>query len=73
MEEIGGYEKQPGVKYYDADYPSLNLEFKWNTAATVEVNTPAKGKVIVPKVSYCLNVHVKRVRTELAQGKLYDY
>ena len=72
-EEVGGYEKQPGVKYYDAKEPSLNLEFKWNSGNMVTVVTPKSGKVTVPEVCYALNVHVKQVKGELVQGKIYDY
>jgi hypothetical protein len=72
-EEVGGYEKQSSDKYYSASEPSLNLEFKWNSADTVTVTTPKKGKCTVPEVCYALNVHVKQVKAELVQGKLYDY
>jgi hypothetical protein len=73
-EEVGGYEKQPGVKYYDANVPSLNLEFKWLAVTEVKVKTPAKGEIMVPKVAYCLNVHVKEEKAELVQGKkFYQY
>ena len=72
-EEVGGYEKQPGDKYFNGKEPSLNLEFKWNSGDTVTIDAPRKGKVTVPKVCYALNVHVKQVKGTLDQGRLYDY
>lgn len=60
--EVGGYEKQPGVKYYDAKEPSLNLEFKYNSAECSFIARPADGVLVGrPNESWSLNVHVKQV------------
>jgi hypothetical protein len=51
----------------------VNLEFKWNSGNTVTVPTPNKVKCMVFEASYALNVHVKQVKGNFTQGKLYDY
>lgn len=60
--EVGGYEKQPGVKYYNPSEPSLNLEFKYNSAECSFI--PREGDNVLigrPTESYSINVHVKQV------------
>ena len=62
VQEVGGYEKQPGVKYYDPKEPSLNLEFKYNSSETSFIARDGDGVMIGrPNESYSLNVHVKQV------------
>jgi len=59
--EVGGYEKQPGDKYYDNSEPSLNLEFKYISKELSIIHHQDGLVRRFPKEAYILNAHVKQV------------